>query len=373
MKFFFLIFFILYGLLNFYIILRTSQSLQLYPNLRVPIISTIIFCALSFILHNILEAKLSFEINSILYSIGSIWMIAALYFFMSILFLDLIRLLNHFLHFLPNIITQNYIQSKFIILCSITGIVGVVFIAGYINFKNPNVVNLDITIPDSHQNKELTIVAASDLHLGYSVKKAQLQEYIKLINIHNPDLILLLGDIVDRTMQPVIQQNMKEDLMQLHAKYGVYAIEGNHETMGDLQKSGEYIEAAGITELRDTAIEINNELFLIGRMDRSNKNRKSLDDLVKNLDNSKPKILMDHQPFNLEEAENTGIDLQLSGHTHAGQIFPNNLIVKKIYEIAHGYLKKGNTQYYVSSGLGLWGAPLRIGSQSELLVIKLIY
>ncbi|MFZ4725789.1 MAG: metallophosphoesterase, partial [Paludibacter sp.] len=113
--------------------------------------------------------------------------------------------------------------------------------------------------------------------------------------------------------------------------------------------------------------------YIVGRDDKSNLNRKKLSEIVTGLDKKLPFILMDHQPYHLEEAEQNDIDFQISGHTHNGQFFPGNLFVKKMYELGYGYLKKGNTHYYVSSGLGLWGPQYRIGTESELVVINLKY
>ena len=103
----------------------------------------------------------------------------------------------------------------------------------------------------------------------------------------------------------------------------------------------------------------------------SGKQRKSLDEIVKTISTNHPKILLDHTPFKLEQAEQNKIDLQLSGHTHHGQMWPANLITKMIYEVSWGYKKKGNTHYYVSCGAGTWGPPVRTGSSSEIVNIKI--
>ena len=111
---------------------------------------------------------------------------------------------------------------------------------------------------------------------------------------------------------------------------------------------------------------------MVGRDDRTNDaNRKSIKELTKDLDNTKPILLMDHQPYHLDRTAAAGVDFQLSGHTHRGQIFPINLVTDNVYEKSHGYLQKGNTHIYVSSGLGLWGGKFRIGSQSEYLVLTI--
>ncbi len=157
---------------------------------------------------------------------------------------------------------------------------------------------------------------------------------------------------------------------------GIYAITGNHEYIGGVSRAVKYIESLKIKLLRDTAVEVNGKLILIGREDRDIKRfkglqRKNLKDILAGVDLSKPLILLDHQPFNLQEAANYNIDLQLSGHTHAGQLWPFTYLTKAIYELDWGYKVKGNTHYYVSSGYGTWGPPVRIGSKPEIVIITL--
>jgi predicted MPP superfamily phosphohydrolase len=215
-------------------------------------------------------------------------------------------------------------------------------------------------------------VAECDIHLGISIDKKRLQGYVKMINDQHPDIVLLAGDVSDRSMIPVIKQNMLEEFRSIKSKLGVYAINGNHEHYAETPTAtADYLKEAGIIVLRDSACLVDSSFYVVGRDDRSYANRKSLNEIVKGLDPKYPRILMDHQPYHLEEAEKNNIDLQLSGHTHNGQFFPGNLFVRKMYELGYGYLKKGKTQYYVSSGLGLWGPQYRIGTQSELVVIHL--
>jgi predicted MPP superfamily phosphohydrolase len=175
-------------------------------------------------------------------------------------------------------------------------------------------------------------------------------------------------------MIPVIKQNMAEELRTIKARYGVFAINGNHEHYAETPTAtADYLKSAGIKVLRDEVCLVDSSFYIVGRDDRSNSQRKSLAELVKGLNQSMPRILMDHQPNYLEEAEKNGIDLQISGHTHNGQFFPGNFLVKYMNELAYGYSKRGKTHYYVSSGLGLWGPQYRIGTQSELVVINLKY
>jgi hypothetical protein len=252
--------------------------------------------------------------------------------------------------------------------------ISIALVIGNYRFNHPQVVKLNISSAKPKQNKHVRIVAVSDVHLGFSIDKARLQSYVKLINDQHPDLVLMAGDISDRPVYPIVRQNMKEELRSIQAKLGVYAINGNHEYLAETPLAlSPYLEEAGIKVLRDNVVLLDGSFYIAGRDDRMNPNRKTVQALVSGLDSKLPIIMMDHQPYHLEQAEKNGVDLQLSGHTHNGQFFPGNLIVKRMYELGYGYLKKGNTHYYVSSGLGIWGPQYRIGTQSEIVVIELDY
>jgi hypothetical protein len=197
---------------------------------------------------------------------------------------------------------------------------------------------------------------------------------VKILNDMNPDIILLAGDIVDEDLAPVIEKNLGETLRGLRAKYGVYAVTGNHEYIGGVEEAVRYLSEHGITVLRDKAVLIDGSFYVVGREDRSitgftGEKRKPLKQIMAGLDKRLPIILMDHQPYHLEDAVASGIDLQLSGHTHNGQMWPFNYITRAIYEISYGYMQKGDTHVYVSSGFGTWGPPVRVGTGAEIVQI----
>jgi predicted MPP superfamily phosphohydrolase len=240
---------------------------------------------------------------------------------------------------------------------------------GYFNYLDKKRVELSIVDERMEIGSHIKIVAISDLHLGYNVGKDELRDWIRLVNEENPDLVLIAGDIVDNTVRPLYAQEMDLEFRQIQSKYGIYAIMGNHEYRD--AESVDFISRAGIRLLRDTAVLINGQLYIAGRDDRSNTNRKPLKSLIAGLDTSKPVVLLDHQPFHLEEAEKNNIVLQFSGHTHHGQVWPLSLITQLIFEKAHGYLRKGNSHIYVSSGIGIFGGKFRIGTQSEYVIINL--
>jgi len=191
-----------------------------------------------------------------------------------------------------------------------------------------------------------------------------------------PDLVLLLGDILDGEIGPVMRGDLLKYFNCPKCRDGLYAITGNHEFIGGAKKTIPYIESKGIRILKDEVVEIDGGIQLIGRLDRDSKRfygkeRKNLSELISRTDLSKPVILLDHQPFNLKETEKYGIDLQLSGHTHNGQMWPLNYITARMYELSYGYMKRGNTHFIVSSGFGLWGPRVRSGSRSEVLIINI--
>ena len=212
----------------------------------------------------------------------------------------------------------------------------------------------------------------SDFHLGVANDKKRLEQYVRLINSQHPDLIIIAGDLIDNNVLPLEKERMWETLNKLQAPLGTYFCMGNHEYMVDFDAGMNFLQKTGMNILIDTLVVINESIQIIGRDDFHRRpNRKSLEELVKEIDNNLPVILIDHQPFHLNEAEENGIDLQFSGHTHKGQMFPVNLLVNRMYEISYGYAKKGNTHYYISSGLGLWGPPFRIGTKSEVVVLNI--
>jgi predicted MPP superfamily phosphohydrolase len=311
-------------------------------------------------------------VSAVFENIGGFWMVTLLYFLVVALFGDILRGADHIIGIFPAFIKSNYALAKLLYLGFVLVILLVFSVIGYIRFINPQVVNLNLTIPkNSDHMEELSMVAVSDVHLGDMIRKGRLKKYVDLINKQNPDIILIGGDLFDRNLHSVEEQHMDTVLQKLKAKYGVYAVLGNHEYFGDVNRAAEYMRKSGIKLLRDSSVNIDNKFILIGRDDLTNRRRKPLKDLMSGVDKNLPLILLDHQPAKLSDAVENKIDVQFSGHTHNGQIYPFSLLVAKFYELVYGYRKIGNTHFYVSSGLGLWGAPIRLGTQSEIVNVRL--
>jgi predicted MPP superfamily phosphohydrolase len=227
--------------------------------------------------------------------------------------------------------------------------------------------------------RSLRAVVVSDIHLGPVMNAARLKEMVAEVNPLNPDIIFLVGDIIDGDVSYFADQGMARVLRELSARYGVFAVLGNHEYLGGSGDSAaSHLNEAGIHVLRDAYVKINEQFYIVGREDRmasrfTGQNRLPLTELVKGIDQNRPIILMDHQPYDLHEASTVGVDLQFSGHTHNGQFFPNNLITSRIFEVGWGYLRKGDFQIIVSCGYGTWGPPIRIGSHSEIVQVEIVF
>lgn len=216
--------------------------------------------------------------------------------------------------------------------------------------------------------RQLKILMASDLHAGYLNRRGDLDRWVDMMNREHADLILIGGDIVDGSIRALREDRAAEALRRLNAP--VVACLGNHEYYAGIDSALTFYREAGITLLRDSAVTVNG-INIIGRDDRSNRRRKPISELKRGLDMSRYTILLDHQPYHLEQAEQEQVDFQFSGHTHYGQMWPISCITNAIYEDAFGHCRRGGTQYYVSSGLGIWGAKFRIGTRSEYVVATL--
>ncbi len=374
---FFSIVLAIYGAVNYYVFIRGWQAIPQGSRWRIPYLALFLFVALSYIIGRVLEKIWLSVVSDIFVWIGSFWLAMFFYFFLIVIVIDLARLVNHWLPFFQ-LISDNYTKLKQTTLLTSVGIVLVIILYGYINACSFRVRNLNLTIPKQANIKTIKIAAASDIHLGTIVGRKRFCKIVNKINELDPDLILLPGDIVDEDLAPVIRENLGDALLHLKSKFGVYAITGNHEYIGGVEPAVKYLEEHGVTVLRDSVVKINESIYIVGREDRtiwqfSRQQRKKLPELMRQVDKNFPIILMDHQPFGLNEAEENDVDLQLSGHTHHGQIFPINFITNEVYEKSWGYLKKGNTHIYVSCGVGTWGPPVRLGSRPEILNIVLTF
>lgn len=358
-----------------------------------------LFLSMFLVFSGVIE-KMPLDLASITYEIGTSGIFVLLYLVMLFLLLDLGRLV----HLIP----KAWLFSNGNTSIGILAVMLIIFGYGNIHYYNKVREAIDIktdktisltndTLPNTSTKKHpIKIVLMSDLHLGYHNRKAEFRRWVDMINAEHPDLILIGGDIIDISVRPLLEEKVAEEFHRLKAP--IYACLGNHEYYSGEPKAQQFYKDAGIHLLRDSIVRIGNQndengkmgnLVIIGRDDRSNPHRKSIKQILSEskedksytFDNNQqalnidPKkdftILLDHQPYHLEEAEKNGIDFQFSGHTHHGQVWPISWITDAIYEDAFGPLQKGKTQYYVSSGMGIWGGKFRIGTRSEYVVLTI--
>lgn len=303
-----------------------------------------------------------------LYSFSTFWIIAFLYLFLTVLLIDIFRVLNYIFHLIDKEKIVSIFQENAFTSIIIFVIVTSILIFGNLQYRNKR--RQLISISSNKIEDPVRIVGISDLHIGYTISAKEVSKWVTTINSEKPDIVIIAGDIVDNHMRPLFEDSVSKVLNQINAPMGVYASTGNHDLMFAVNEDEDFYERSGITLLRDSHINLNG-ITIIGRDDYTNLKRKNLDMITKHIDMSSFTILLDHQPVKLNDAVKNDIDFQLSGHTHRGQVFPISLITDALFKLSHGYLKKEETHFYVSSGLGIWGGKFRIGTRSEYLVLDL--
>jgi len=326
----------------------------------------------SFILGSILERTATSALSEWIYRIGAFWLAYMLYLFLAIIIIDFVRIFNYLFHFLPSFTPHMRFQLGMGVFILATLIV----VGGHINAIWTNVKVIPLTIHKKVTGpSEVKVLMASDLHLGALIGESREKRLLNIIQQQKPDLVLLCGDLVDGEIAPVLRKNLGRHIQEIKTPLGVYAITGNHEYIGGIRNTLPYLKSIHINMLLDSTITLPNGIQLVGRNDRSAARipggLKSLKELLSGIDTQKPVIVMNHQPYNLNEAVENKVDLHLSGHTHHGQLWPFNFITQRMFELSWGYLKKGTTNLYVSSGYGSWGPPVRIGNRPEVVIFNL--
>jgi len=329
----------------------------------------------SFIFGQMLERGNPGIVAQIVTNIGSVWLAVFLYLFLFVVVVDIFRLIQHFTHFIPAKLTSGILSGKMLFVYALV-IALLTTAGGYINARYPRINQVDIEIDKKQSTRsELTIVVATDVHLGVLIGKKRASELLQQINEQKPDIVIFAGDLVDHNPVPVVKNHLGDCLAKINAPLGVYAITGNHEFIGNPEVSIEYFTQNGIRYIRDSIITIDGIIQIAGRDDRekprfTGQNRKTMAEILIHKNTELPLLLLDHQPTEYAEAEKWGVDLMISGHTHKGQLFPFGYITRKIYENHYGLMQKGASQFYTSSGYGTWGPPVRTGNRPELVVFK---
>ena len=329
-------------------------------------------------------------LRRILSNIGNYWMGFNLHFVLAMGVCLLIRLIvklvkkdKYNLRLAQKI--TNVTVVSFTILMSVYGIV---------NAQNLKVTTYDVTVDKSSKQDELNVVLIADLHLGYSVGVKQMERMVNKINELQPDVVVVAGDIFDNEFSDIYNPvRLAEILRGINSKYGVYAVYGNHDIEEDIlcgftfsdddvtqvtsiKEMDDFIENCGFTFLYDEAILINDDFYIYGRPDEErpnfgNDSRLEAEKITEGLDLSKLIICVDHEPHDQKKLSAAGVDVDLNGHTHAGQLFPGNIIINFFWDIAYGYKNFDGMHNIVTSGVGLFGPNMRTFTKAEIAQVKI--
>jgi predicted MPP superfamily phosphohydrolase len=372
---FLLIVFVPYLLLNYYVGARLWQYLFSH---WVPGRGRIFWLAFALLALTPLAARfktlpVTTQVRDFLAFSGDYWLAALYYFILVWLATDIGRFLARRLGLL-----DAGAAKPLVVGLAVTALVAAMVVYGTWNARNPQVATYEVTIDKPAGGlSELRVVMVSDIHLGPIVNYSRLEGLVAMIDARRPDLVLLAGDVIDENVSYFVERKMAGPFRRLTPRYGMWAVLGNHEYLsGKVEEVTDRLDEAGIKVLRDEYVRVGDSFYIVGRDDRSRaryggQGRKALAAVMAGVDRRLPVILMDHQPFALEEAAGQGVDLQLSGHTHVGQMFPNNFVTRRVFENDWGYLRDGAYQVIVSSGFGTWGPPIRVGNTPEIVDITI--
>lgn len=310
---------------------------------------------------------------------GFYWAAFFLYMILSLLGIDFFRLLNN----LSRQRLERLLPAGFPANLPAAGISLILFITilltiGTFLARHPRVrvypIKVDKPFP---MNRPLRVAVVSDIHFGSLVSTADLSVLRRQVNLLQPDLILLAGDIIDNSLSLIRKTDFVHQLSGLESRYGVFAVLGNHEyANADPDEVIEYFREADIQVLKDTTILIDHAFYLAGRNEKRSEwsgllGQKTPEQLLENIDRQLPVLLMQHQPNDLPALDAVGIDVAVAGHTHRGQMFPLNLLSHRHFDQSFGYRQMNHLQNIISAGYGTWGPPIRLGSRSEIVLLEI--
>ncbi|MDO4462432.1 MAG: metallophosphoesterase [Bacteroidia bacterium] len=321
--------------------------------------SSIVLLSLSFFLSRLLPASSPLWLAKSIYVISTSWLLVMLY---GSIFMGLI----HLARLIMRLSYKPLLPLRYTTYIGAFAAVIVLIIGGHINARSTKIIPYHVSLPDN-----IKIVAVSDIHMGHSVGKEDIERLANSINEQNADLCIIAGDLFDGDVRPVIEQDLGAGLRLINCP--VVDVMGNHEYIGgNPNVDADYIKGLGITLLRDSVMTFKN-LTLVGRDDphvsfHSGVAPKPLSELIP--DSARNIIVIDHQPSRIDESANAKALLHISGHTHAGQVWPFRLFTGMIFPLDYGKKQFDNTTAIVTSGFGTWGPRVRLASQSEIIVIR---
>ena len=380
--------FLLYRLLSW---LGKAAPVTKRKMIRIPLILAFLFCAYSMGIAFVLPVG---GLQKVLKGLGNLWLAITLYAIMLDVLMLLVVLIIRKIKKIPG---KEWKNSRAFVRAGAITLAGIIAVCTYgiINSRIIRETDYEITIrKDGGSLSELNLVLVSDLHMGYNVGCWQMQQMVDKINGMDADIVVIAGDIFDNEIEALDDPDrLAEILGSIKNRYGVYAVYGNHDCQekilagftfpSDKKKMSdpgmdELVEKAGITLLRDEAVLIDDSFYLFGRADlerpgRDIDVRKNAEEIAASVDPDKPLIVLDHIPKEMDALSAAGVDLVLNGHTHDGQTYPLDIINDIKWENSYGYAVYGDMQQIVTSGVGIWGPAMRVGTIAEVCDVKITF
>jgi predicted MPP superfamily phosphohydrolase len=388
--------FLLYIALSAYVLWRMIHWLKrvvpLFKHKRMQAVLILLYllCASTMILGGLLP-KSDFQV--FLHKLGNYWLGIFIYIVFNILVSDIIVLILKFVNKRRKINLLGSLKGYYIIGIIVISVSVFFCTYGFIHAQSITKTSYDITVDKSIDGTDsLKIALLADFHLGYNVGSKKMEQMVEQVNNMNADLVVIAGDIFDNNYDALDNPDELIAILQgINSRLGTYVVYGNHDVTETLiggfsitsrtlafrdERMNEFLEKCGFTVLTDDIVTLDNgNIYLIGRLDREKagdgtSDRMSINKLMENVDKSKVIIDLEHEPANLDGIANSGVDIMLCGHTHAGQFFPLTIVQPLAWQNYHGYLKVGNMHNFVTSGVGLYGPNMRVFTDSEVMEIN---
>lgn len=378
---------VIYMLVRFFHWLKNCNHRFNWKRFKIPFTVAYIAVALSPLLAFVLP-KSAFAV--VVRRISTYWMGVLMYSAIAVAVFEILRLIAKHTK-LKN--TKLFSRGGTVTIGSIvTACAVLVCVYGGINARNIRVTEYSVSVDKKCEGiDELNVVLVADLHLGYSIGVKHMERMVDKINEQDADLVIVAGDIFDNSYDSLDDpEGIKEQFRRIKSKYGIYATMGNHdieekilmgftfswgESPGLSKQMQDFVEDCGMKLLYDDSVLVDDKFYIVGRRDRDKPgtedgSRADIDELTGDLDKTKPVFVIAHEPDELQETADAGADIDFSGHTHDGQLFPLTVIVRTIWENPCGVLKKDNMTSVVTSGVGVYGPFMRVGTRAEICRVK---
>lgn len=355
---------------------------------KVPFAVVYLFMALSPVIAFLLPKS---AVAIVIRRISTYWIGIMLYSLLYVVLFDLLRLIakhtklkNTLLFSRGSVISIGSV----VVACAVA-----TCLYGIFNARNIKVNEYSVTVNKScGSDKHLKAVLVADMHMGYAIGVDHITNMVEKINQQDADIVIIAGDIFDNSYDGMDDpEGIKAQLKSIKSKYGVYAVYGNHDIdekilMGftfdwgskqlNSEKMTNFMKECNIKLINDESVLINDEFYLVGRRDTDKPGtedgtRTEISELTKDLDKTKPIFVLSHEPDELQKTADAGADIDFSGHTHDGQLFPGNLTIGLFWENPCGMIKKDNMYSIVTSGVGVYGTFMRVGTDAEICSVDI--